>query len=63
MTAIDRWLVAAQGEADARRVPELKPLLQGMAASTAVLRAAAWNDRADAAPTPAAGAGPEDRRP
>ncbi|MBL8138216.1 MAG: hypothetical protein JNL48_16450 [Acidobacteria bacterium] len=51
--AIARWLAAAEADADARGLPELKPLLQGLAASTAALRAADWNDDADGFPTPA----------
>jgi len=46
-TALDRWLAAAEADADRRGLPELKPLLQGLAAATAVLRAADWNDAAD----------------
>jgi hypothetical protein len=49
--AIARWLAAAEADADRRGLPELKPLLQGLAASTAALRAADWNDHADALPT------------
>jgi hypothetical protein len=52
-TAIARWLAAAEADADQRGLPELKPLLQGLAASTAALRAADWNDRTDDAPSPA----------
>jgi len=52
-TAIARWLAAAEADADERGLPELKPLLQGLAVSTTALRAADWNDRADDAPTPA----------
>ena len=55
---VTRWLVAAVADADRRGLPELKPLLQGLAASTAALRAADWNERADAAlDTPAGAAG------
>ena len=50
-TAIARWLAAAEADADRRGLPELKPLLQGLAASTTALRAADWNDHADAEPT------------
>ncbi len=50
---VDRWLAAAIADAEQRGMPELKPLLQGLAASTATLRAADWNDRGDAAATPA----------
>lgn len=52
MGDIERWLAAAEADAERRGLPELKPLLQGLAASTRVLRAAAWNDRADASPAP-----------
>lgn len=65
MTTIERWLTAAEADADRRGLPELKPLLHGMAASTAALRAAPWNERADA-PLPAgapAGAGHEESQP
>jgi hypothetical protein len=44
---VERWLAAAEGDADRRGVPELKPLLQGLAASMRTLRAGDWNDRAD----------------
>jgi hypothetical protein len=45
---IARWLAAAEADADRRGLPELKPLLRGLAASTTALRAGDWNDRADA---------------
>jgi hypothetical protein len=45
--ALDRWLAAAEADADRRGLPDLKPLLQGLASSTAALRAASWNERAD----------------
>lgn len=45
--AIARWLAAAEADAAQRGLPELKPLLQGLAASTTALRAADWNDEAD----------------
>lgn len=53
-TATERWLAAAQADADRRGMPELKPLLQGLAVSTRVLRQADWNDQADADATPIA---------
>lgn len=56
--AIERWLAAAQADADRRGMPELKPLLQGLATSTRVLRRADWNDRADADPAPSVAADP-----
>ena len=44
---VDRWLAAAVADAERRGLPELKPLLQCLAAATTALRAAEWNDRAD----------------
>lgn len=37
---IDPWLEAACADAERRGLPELKPLLEALARSTAVLRAA-----------------------
>ncbi len=53
--SVERWLAAAEADAERRGMPELKPLLQGLAAATTALRAADWNDRGDAfaAPAPA----------
>ena len=45
---VDRWLAAAQADADRRGLPDLKPLLAGLAASMRALRAGDWNDAADA---------------
>jgi hypothetical protein len=39
-TPIDHWLQAAVADAERRGLPDLKPLLEGMARSTAALRAA-----------------------
>lgn len=56
-----RWLASAIADAEQRGLPELRPLLEGLAASTEALRRADWNDRADAdsaaplAPIPPAG--------
>jgi hypothetical protein len=44
---VERWLAAAEADADKRGLPELKPLLQGLAASMRALRAGDWNDAAD----------------
>lgn len=44
---VDRWLTAALADAERRGLPELKPLLQGLASSITALRAADWNERAD----------------
>ena len=38
--ALARWLHAAVSDAEARGLPELKPLLEGLAESTRALRAA-----------------------
>lgn len=37
---IERWLKAAIEDAERRALPELKPLLEGLAQSTRVLRTA-----------------------
>jgi hypothetical protein len=39
-TEMAAWLLAAREDADRRGLPELKPLLDGLARSTAALRAA-----------------------
>jgi hypothetical protein len=41
---IEAWLRAAVADAERRGLPELKPLLEGLAQSTRQLRAARWND-------------------
>ncbi|MGE0816740.1 MAG: hypothetical protein AB7O28_10135 [Vicinamibacterales bacterium] len=56
--AIDRWLAAAEADAERRGLPALKELLRGLAAATATLRQADWNDRAGAS-----GAGGNGTRP
>lgn len=43
---IDAWLHAAIEDAERRGLPELKPLLEALARSTRVLRAADFNDNA-----------------
>ena len=43
---IDAWLQAAIADADRRGLPELKPLLEALAKSTQLLRAADFNDNA-----------------
>jgi hypothetical protein len=42
MTIAD-WLENALRDADRRQLPELRPLLEGLAKSTAALRTADWN--------------------
>lgn len=44
---ITEWLEQAKADAARRGLPELGPLLEGLAKSTAALRAASWNDKAD----------------
>ncbi|HJZ77385.1 MAG TPA: hypothetical protein VKE51_36895 [Vicinamibacterales bacterium] len=45
---IDAWLKAAIADAEQRGLAELKPMLEALARATAALRAADFNDRADA---------------
>lgn len=40
---IEEWLENALRDADRRELPQLRPLLEGLAKSTAALRAADWN--------------------
>lgn len=47
-----RWLASAAADAEAGGLPGLRPLLEGLAASTEALRRAEWNDRADAVAAP-----------
>jgi hypothetical protein len=42
--SVDRWLRAATDDADRRGLPDLRPLLEGLAQATISLRAADWND-------------------
>ena len=41
---IAEWLAAARADAEKRGLPELIPMLDGLAQATARLRAASWND-------------------
>jgi len=43
---IESWLQAAIADAEKRGLPDLKPLLEALARSTRVLRAADFNDEA-----------------
>jgi hypothetical protein len=45
---IEAWLAAATADAERRGLPELKSILETLARATAALRAADFNDRADA---------------
>jgi hypothetical protein len=40
---LEEWLEHALRDADQRNLPALRPLLEGLARSTATLRAADWN--------------------
>jgi len=46
------WLESALQDADRRQLPALRPLLEGLARSTALLRAADWNPEAPGQPAP-----------
>jgi hypothetical protein len=58
---IDAWLAAACADAERRGLPELKPLLESLARSTAALRAAdlATDDRGLADSRDAGGSTPD----
>ncbi|HYB93644.1 MAG TPA: class I SAM-dependent methyltransferase [Vicinamibacterales bacterium] len=45
---ITEWLAHARADAEQRGLPELIPMLEGLAQATERLRAADWNDNADA---------------
>jgi len=44
---IAEWLAAAKADATTRGLPELVPMLDGLAQATERLRAADWNDNPD----------------
>jgi hypothetical protein len=46
---IENWLKAAIADAEKRGLPELKPLLEGLAESMRALRAAAFGGEANGA--------------
>jgi hypothetical protein len=48
------WLQAVLADADRRGLPELKPILEALARSTAALRAADFNDNASGSSAPPA---------
>jgi hypothetical protein len=52
---IDSWLQAAIADAERRGQPELKPILETLAAATRALRAADFNDDASGRQQQAAG--------
>ena len=43
---LEQWLEDGKSDAYRRKLPELADLLDGLARSTAALRAAGWNDDA-----------------
>jgi hypothetical protein len=45
--SIEEWLKAAIADAERRGIPELKPLLEALAQSTKMLRAAQFGGRAN----------------
>lgn len=47
---IAEWLAQARADAEQRGLPELLPMLEGLAQATERLRAADWNDSADQDP-------------
>jgi hypothetical protein len=47
--SIEVWLQNAVSDAERRGMPELKPILEGLAKSTAAIRAADFNDDASGA--------------
>jgi hypothetical protein len=51
-TRVEAWLRAACADADQRGLPELKPLLEALARSTAALRVAEEHQRLRARPEP-----------
>jgi hypothetical protein len=51
---IEDWLAHAVRDAERRGLPELRPLLEGLACATAALRRADWNADAAASGEPAA---------
>ena len=44
---VAEWLAAAKADAEKRGLPELIPMLEGLAQATERLRAADWNDNAE----------------
>ncbi|HEU4693533.1 MAG TPA: hypothetical protein VFS23_34455 [Vicinamibacterales bacterium] len=43
MERLESWLEGALNDADRRQLPALRPLLEGLSRSTALLREADWN--------------------
>jgi hypothetical protein len=51
---ITEWLATAKADAERRGLPELIPMLEGLAQATERLRAADWNDDPSTQPARAA---------
>ena len=49
---IEEWLKAAVADAERRGLPELKPLLEGLAHATQLLRSAGFGGNANDLPDP-----------
>ena len=47
ISRMHEWLAAATADAEKRGLPELIPMLEGLAQATERLRAADWNDNPD----------------
>lgn len=60
MSRLDAWLTAAIADADRRGLPELRPLLEGLARSTAIVRAAD-REQPESGPEPPATPPPDER--
>jgi hypothetical protein len=60
---IESWLKAAIADAESRRLPELKPILEALARATQALRAADFNDNASGTPSTAAARQPAGAQP
>jgi hypothetical protein len=56
---IAEWLALAKADAQKRHLPELLPMLDGLAQATERLRNADWNDDPSTAPSTASAAASE----
>jgi hypothetical protein len=59
---VGEWLAAAKADAEKRGLPELVPMLDGLAQATERLRNADWNDDASRQPTDASALANGDQR-
>jgi hypothetical protein len=60
MSRLDAWLTAAIADAERRGLPELRPLLEGLARSTAIVRTAD-REQSESGPEPPATPTPAER--